>query len=162
MQENLVFENASENNLDEIMELYKRVIKTTFTTWDENYPSRELIEGDIKNKELFVIKSKDKIVAVSFLGAKEKDNEKWCVELKKPIGIARICVAPECQGKGIGAFLVKSLIQRAKNQGADGMHFHVEVSNISAMKMYEKCGFKNYGRGQSNYGYDYYKYELKF
>ena len=142
MQENLVFENASENNLDEIMHLYKKVIKTTFTTWDENYPSRELIEGDIKSQEFYVIKSKDKIVAVSFLGSKEKDTEKWCVELKKPMGIARICVAPECQGKGIGAFLVKSLVQKAKSLGADGMHFHVEISNISAMKMYEKYGDK--------------------
>ncbi len=162
MQEDLVFETAVENNLNEIMGLYKRVIKTTFTTWDENYPSKELIGDDIKNKEIYVIKLNNKIVAVSFLGKKENDTEQWCVDLKRSMGIARICVDPEFQGKGIGTMLVKKLIETAKEKGADGMQFHVEVSNVSAMKMYEKCGFKNYGRGQSNYGYDYYKYELIF
>lgn len=43
-----------------------------------------------------------------------------------------------------------------------GMQFHVCTKNISAMKMYEKVGFKNYGLGKSNYGFDYYKYKLSF
>ena len=54
------------------------------------------------------------------------------------------------------------LIDEAKKRGADGMHFHVATLNIAAMKMYEKSGFKNCGMGKSNYGFDFYKYEMVF
>lgn len=153
---------AQESDVDEIMELYKLVIKTTFTTWDENYPDKNLILSDIKNGNLFVLKDDGKCIAVSFLGKKEKDDETWSVDLKRPLSVARICVSPKYQGKGVGTKFMAMLVSEAKNQGADGMHFHVCTKNPAAMKMYEKNGFKNYGQGKSNYGFDYYKYEQKF
>ncbi len=159
----LVFQKATIEDLSSILELYKKVIETTFTTWDENYPSKELIISDIKNSELYLLKnSKGECVAVSFLGINDDSKENWVIQLKSPLGVARICVSPDYQGKGIGSYFMNRLIDEAKNRGADGMQFHVCTKNISAMKMYEKVGFKNYGLGKSNYGFDYYKYELAF
>ena len=158
----LNFLQARKSDVDEILILYKEVIKTTFTTWDENYPSKELIEDDINNNNLYVLKNGNEIVAVSFLGKKEQENENWQIKLNNPLGVARICVSPKYQGQGIGSYFMKCLIEKAKQNGADGMHFHVCTINPSAMKMYEKVGFKNYGLGKSNYGFDYYKYEQKF
>ena len=54
------------------------------------------------------------------------------------------------------------LVKEAKDRGADGMHFHVATLNSSAMRMYENVGFVNCGLGKSNYGFDYYKYEMVF
>lgn len=159
--ENLIFSKAELCDLDIIMQLYKKVIQTTFTTWDENYPSKELIKSDIQNKNLYVLKKDNKIIAVSFLGKKEEENENWHLPYKKAYGVARICVSPDFQGQGIATIFMKYLIQEAKNNNVDTMHFHVCTKNISAIKMYQKVGFKNYGLGKSNYGFDYYKFEQK-
>ena len=156
------FLKANKDNLNSIMLLYKEVIKTTFTTWGENYPSRELIEKDIDEGNIYIVKDNNVIVAVSFLGVKEEENEEWANKLNNPLGIARICVKKEYQGKGIGSEFLVFLISEAKLRGADGLHFHVATLNGAAMNMYEKVGFKNCGRGKSNYGFDFYKYEMVF
>ena len=159
---NIEYKKARSSDLNSILILYKEVIENTFTTWDENYPSKNLIIEDIKSKNLYVAKINGEIVAVSYLGKSENTTEKWTIKLNKPLGVARICVNPKFQGKGIGTSFMQFLIEKAKKRGADGMHFHVCTKNVSASKMYEKCGFKNCGLGESNYGYDYYKYEQKF
>ncbi len=162
MKLNLVLSKAEKENIDEIYELYQNVIKKTFTTWDKSYPSKQLIGVDIKNKNLYVLKLNGKIVAVSFLGEYENQDDDWKHKLNNGFGIARICVSPDYQGRGIGASLLKLLIEEAKNRGADGLHFHVCVQNKSAIKMYEKAGFENCGIGKPNYGFEYYKYEMVF
>ena len=158
----LMLFNAQINDFEQIFELYQNVINTTFTTWDKNYPSKKLVLKDIQNSNLYVLKDGQTIVAVSYLGKNENDNDNWSLKLKNPLGVARICVNPSQQGKGIGTFFMNKLIETAKNLGADGMHFHVCTKNVSAMKMYEKVGFKNCGLGKSNYGFDFYRYEIAF
>ncbi len=159
---NLEFSQARKEDVDEIYKLYQIVIKNSFTTWDKSYPSKMLVFDDIKNKNLYVLKSDDKIVAVSFLGKYENEDDEWKYKLNNGYGIARICVNPDFQGKGIGTHFLKLLIEEAKQSGADGIHFHVCVQNPSAMKMYENAGFKNCGLGKPNYGFEFYKYEMVF
>ena len=156
------FLKARKDDLDNIMSLYKNVIASTFTTWDEYYPSKELIENDILSGNLYLLKENNEIIAVSFLGLKEEENEDWSHKLNYPLGVARICVNHKWQGKGIGKYFMLRLIEEAKNRGADGMHFHVATINKAAMKMYEGVGFTNCGLGKSNYGFDFYKYEMVF
>lgn len=158
----LVFDKANIEEYEQIHALYQEVIRTTFTTWDDNYPGRDLIMEDIMNGDMYVLKNGNNIIAVSFLGIYENEAENWSNRLDKPIGIARICVDPKWQGRGVGTYFVYLLMEKAKEMGADGMHFHVCTLNASAMKMYERAGFINCGQGESNYGYDYYKYEIVF
>ena len=156
------FDKAQEKDFNQICDLYKNVIKTTFTTWDDEYPSKKLIMEDIESGKLYLLKELNKIVAVSYLGKNENEDENWTIKLKNPLGVARICVCPTMQKKGVGTYFMKQLIDTAKMMGADGMHFHVCTKNVSAMKMYENVGFINCGLGKSNYGYDFYKYEMAF
>lgn len=158
----LKLSNAKSEDFDEILNLYKGVIDTTFTTWDENYPSKQLIYDDIIKSNLYILKEDNKLIAVSYLGKNENEDEDWQYKLSNPLSVARICVSPTQQGKGIGTYFMEKLIEKAKKMGADGMHFHVCTKNLSAMKMYEKAGFKNCGLGKSNYGFDFYKYEMIF
>ena len=156
------FLKATKKDVNEIMSLYKEVMKTTFTTWGQGYPNKELIENDVNDSNLYVLKDEDKIIAVSFLGEKEEENENWSNKLNRPLGVARICVSNLYQRKGIGSMFLSFLIEEARNRGADGMHFHVATLNVAAMRMYEKVGFENCGLGKSNYGFDFYKYEMVF
>ena len=85
------FLKASREDVNEIMLLYNEVMKTTYTTWGQGYPSKELIEEDIHAGNLYVLKDDNKIIAVSFLGVKEEENENWENKLTNAFGIARIC-----------------------------------------------------------------------
>ena len=158
----LKFELAKKSDINEIMQIYKDVIKNTFTTWNDDYPALDIIEDDIINKSFYVLKNNKEIVAISYLGVNENEDEDWKYKLQKPLGIARICVSPKYQHQGIGTTLLNMLINQAKILGADGLHFHVATINPNAIKMYLKCGFENCGQGKSNYGFDFYKFEMKF
>ena len=132
------FLKANKDNLNEIMLLYKEVIKTTFTTWGEDYPSRELIKSDIDDGNIYIVIEDNKIIAVSFLGVNEEENEEWVNKLNNPLGIARICVKKEYQGKGIGSKIIHALEQdeyflRAKR---------IEIpASITAVEFYRKMGY---------------------
>jgi ribosomal protein S18 acetylase RimI-like enzyme len=157
------FELANTKNLDEIMNLYKNVIKTTLTTWDDDYPNKELILKDIKNKELFILKTENsEIISVAFVSNNFESNDiKWKYKLSNPFRFARICTHPNYQRIGVGTRMLSEIINFVKKRNCDGMQILVYVKNVAAIKLYEKFGFENTGE-YTEYGYDYYSFELKF
>lgn len=56
--------------------------------------------------------------------------------------ITNVAVLPSEQGKGYGTELVKELINIAKINNIEKLFLEVRVSNIKAIKLYEKCGFE--------------------
>ncbi len=62
-----------------------------------------------------------------------------------------IAVAPEYQGRGIGKKLLLEVIKIAKMRGANSMIFEVRVSNVPALHIYQKFGFKIVGRMKRYY-----------
>lgn len=59
--------------------------------------------------------------------------------------ITNVAVAPEKRNAGIGWALMQATIEKAKRQGIAQIVLEVRVSNASAIHLYEKCGFVNYG-----------------
>lgn len=62
-----------------------------------------------------------------------------------------LAVLPEFQGRGIGKRLLVEMIQRAKLRGASSMILEVRVSNVPALHIYQKFGFKIIGRMKRYY-----------
>ncbi len=62
-----------------------------------------------------------------------------------------IAVLPEFQGRGIGKKLLIELLKNAKLRGAKSMIFEVRVSNVPALHIYQKFGFKIIGRMKRYY-----------
>lgn len=54
----MVFRKATNSDLTNIIQVYKAAIKhmddTGIHQWDETYPSKNIIEGDIVNKEMYI------------------------------------------------------------------------------------------------------------
>jgi len=72
-------------------------------------------------------------------------------ELKKRgehVGLFGISVAKDFRGEGIGFEMMTTVIQEATVQMADLKLIHLEcfASNINALKLYQKIGFKEVGR----------------
>lgn len=55
--------------------------------------------------------------------------------------LLRIAVLPQHRGKGIGKRLAQAMCDEAKTRGAERVFLEVRFGNLSAVKLYEGCGF---------------------
>ncbi len=64
-------------------------------------------------------------------------------ELPPPtMSLVGIAVAPESQGRSIGALLVDAFESRAREKNAGSLRLSVYPNNPSARRLYEKCGWQ--------------------
>ena len=150
-------------NINEIKELYTDIKNNTYTLWDENYPSEELIIWDIERKGLWGVFNNETLIAITFIGKRCEDGEEdfaWHDTFKKRGTFARIGVASKYQNKGIGTMLVDFILKELKSRGFDGVRILVGTQNTNAIKLYSKFGFNNCGSVE-RYGQHYYLFELR-
>lgn len=149
--------------LNEIKDLYSDIKNNTYTLWDENYPSEELILWDIERKGLWGVFDNNTLIAITFLGERNEEGEEgftWRDSFKKRGTFARIGVAPKYQNKGVGTYLVEFVLKQLKFQNFDGVRILVGVKNINAKKLYSKFGFVDCGVVE-RYGHKYNLFELR-
>lgn len=151
---NITFRQADINDFEDVLKLYKQVIKTTFTTWDKDYPSKDMIKDDIQSNRLLVMLDDNKIIGVAAV-----DDNKFIDEGEKIGGFARICVSPDYQHQGLGTKLVKYIIEKLKTSGCKKIKLRVSINNPTAIKMYERCGFSRVGTDY-NFELEWFLYEL--
>jgi hypothetical protein len=53
------------DNINEIKNLYDNIRKNTYTLWDNDYPNEELIKLDIERKGLWGVFSNDELIAIN-------------------------------------------------------------------------------------------------
>jgi len=150
-------------NIKQIQKLYDEIKNKTFTLWDEDYPSEDLIRWDIARKGLWGVFQDGSLIAVSYAGERCEDGEEdfsWKEKFNKRGTFARIGVLPEYQSKGVGTKLVGFILDELKKQGFDGVRILVGVQNEKAIKLYLKFGFNNCGEVEK-YENKYYLFELR-
>ncbi len=59
--------------------------------------------------------------------------------------IHNVMVAPEYRGKGIATRMLSVLLEEGEKQGIQEFTLEVRVSNVAAIKVYEKLGFVSEG-----------------
>ena len=59
--------------------------------------------------------------------------------------IHNVMVSPEYRGKGIATQMMKVLLGEGQKQGIEEFTLEVRVSNVAAIKVYEKLGFVSEG-----------------
>lgn len=55
--------------------------------------------------------------------------------------LPKIAVVPTHQGKGYGGMLLDALLQETQRRGGERMFLEVRISNVAALRLYEKRGF---------------------
>lgn len=151
------------DNIEEIKDLYDDIRNTTYTLWDNNYPDEELIRWDIERKGLWGLFDGKKLVGITFIGKRCEDGEEgytWKDTFKKRGTFARIGVHHSYQHQGLGTRLVDFTLKELKKQGFDGVRILVGTQNTNAIKLYSKFGFYNCGK-TTKYGHEYYLFELR-
>jgi ribosomal protein S18 acetylase RimI-like enzyme len=69
-------------------------------------------------------------------------GELWLDDDEDEVELARIIVAPEHRGKGLGYQLVQALLARALKAGHSNVFLRVRPENAPAIRTYERVGFK--------------------
>jgi ribosomal protein S18 acetylase RimI-like enzyme len=101
---------------------------------------KDYFENLIQNKEIFIAKMKNEIVGYVIFYIKEKENHS--MRYRKQLNIEAICIDENCRGNGIGTLLLEHIKSIGKEQGCTDMYLTVNQKNESAIKVYEKFGFK--------------------
>lgn len=153
------FRLAREDELDSIVKLYISMIGNDYCTWNNEYPTMLEARSDFDNNSLYVLTIENQIIgAISIVPINELDDfEGW--NISDNVGeIARVVIASEFQGLGLGKLMVANVLTVLEKNGYKGLHLSVALENKPAYKLYLSLGFVNRGEA-SMYGGSYYLLE---
>ena len=131
---NLNFEKMTEQHIKCIAELEKQSFSTP---WSEAAILKELSN---KFARFFVALLNGKVVG--YIGSHNVLGEVY---------ITNVAVFPEYRNKGIGEKLIQKFVEEIQNENAEFITLEVRKSNVSAIKLYEKCGFCAVGERKNFY-----------
>ena len=154
----------TKNDIYKIKELYKDIKENSYTLWDDDYPSEELINYDIERNGLWgMLDEENNLIAICFAGVRCEEGEEtytWKDNFKKRGSFARIGVSPKHQNQGIATKLLSFILNFLKQEGFDGVRILVGTKNINAIKLYKKFNFINCGK-VNKYNHEYFLFELR-
>ena len=161
---------AMPEDLEEIYALCRLAARDTkVTDWDDEYPNREILSGDIAAGALYKVIHEGKIISImmarpwaDYIAEDEaEDITTWDPDIKNPCALARFCVSPELQGHGLGRKIMMASLELVRTQGYDGVFFHASKANPLTLHLYDSIGFRRAGEVHE-YGTDFICYEMKF
>lgn len=111
-------------------------ISKCLTTDFDDFWNVNILESELKNEfsKYIIAKLNDEIVG--FAGV---------IDTVDQLEITNIVVKKNFRKKGIGSKLLENLIMLAKEAGKEKISLEVNSTNLPAIKLYEKNGFKNVG-----------------
>lgn len=120
------------------LELMKDSLYSDF----DNFWSYNVLKKELENSNTTYIVAKENNQVVGFAGIMTCLDEAT---------LNNIVVKKSCRGRGIGGELLDSLIDLCSDLKMKTLTLEVNVSNIPAIKLYEKFGFKNLGIRKNYY-----------
>lgn len=160
---------ALAEDLDEIYALCRLAAsRTESSDWDDEYPSKELLSEDIAAHALYKVMHEGNIISImlaqpwaDYIAYDEaEDIDTWDPEIKNPCALARFCVSPSMQGRGLGRKIMMASLDLAKSLGHDGVFFHASLDNPLTIHLYDSIGFHRAGE-VFEYGCHFICYEMK-
>ena len=162
--ETYVFKQAREEELSDILALYRAAVGTAGCTWSLDYPNADILKDDFQRGNLFCMKNQEQEI----LGVISIDVDEavaalpcWTRELRPAAELARLAVKEAYQNRGIARLLLKAAMKELMHRGYRGVHFLVSKTNEKAIRSYGRLEFAV--RGDCNlYDTDWWCYEKEF
>lgn len=161
----LVYRLANISEIEKIYSLYSNSISNMISQgifqWDEIYPDKEVLIGDIEKKHMYIFLNEEEIVSVVVLNNeqdKEYDSADWNYPNENVAVIHRLCVHVNFQGKGVGTktmLLAESIL---KNNGYKSIRLDTFFQNSYALRLYDKLNYFRVGQVEFRKGI-FYLYE---
>jgi RimJ/RimL family protein N-acetyltransferase len=153
---------AKIDDLNNIVKIFKtaieNMIKNDIFQWDEIYPNENVLINDIRKKQMYKVIIDNNIISIFVLN-KEYDNEYsngiWEYNGNNFMVLHRLCVNIEYQNKGFGTKTMIRTEEYLKNNGIESIRLDTFSKNKSALKLYEKLGYKKTGEANWRKGLFY-------
>lgn len=144
MEGQYVIERARGEDADAIFALYHSLIDDPYGTWSEEYPSRELVEDDLANGQVFVMREEGGRIVSAIVCESSDEFEAlapWYEDVSSWAQLGRLGVARDVQGRGIARLMLAHAMEQARAQGCQAVRFLVGAHNVPAQRSYAKLGF---------------------
>jgi ribosomal protein S18 acetylase RimI-like enzyme len=143
---------ALKKDLTKIIQITKACAKHMcamgISQWNENYPSLEAFEKDLKNGELFVLQKENKVIgAIVISTTKDEVYESidWLTADTTNGYLHRLCIHPSHQGKGHARSLLDYAENYLKTLGAISVRLDTFSKNLRNNNLYQARGYKRLG-----------------
>ncbi len=161
------FSLANQADLPEVLAMFRAAMQcmdeSGIHQWDEFYPDRSVIAGDIARKGMTIGRI-DGQIAVAFMleicqnGAYESAN--WRYLEPRFAVLHRLCIHPAFQGRGIARQTMDYLEFETLSRGVCAIRLDVFSQNPVALHLYTSRGYEKAGEIQYRKGV-FYLYEKK-
>ncbi len=124
-------------HVDAVMEIENRSFPSPWT--------RESFLSDINasyTSDLVAVRGQDCELVLGYVAA-------WIVHDECMIN--KIACHPDHRHRGVATLLLKTLIEKAKMEGASGFYLEARQSNIPAIRFYQSFGFVKHGKRKNYY-----------
>ena len=151
MQNDMRIVRASVSDADAIYGLYHALIDMPYSTWDEEYPTREIVQEDLEQHTVLVMRNEaDEIVAAIAIWHEKEfaDAAKWYEDVTRWAMLSRLGVRRDQQGKGIAKKMLIAAMDAARADGCEAVQFLVAKSNPIAQRAYAPLGFDVCGEAE--------------
>ena len=137
---------AMRSDADEIYALYHSLIDMPNGTWDEEYPSRELVKYDLEYHDILVMRDEGaRIIAAIVISTEDEELAEagvaWFADVKRWIAFSRLGVSKDMQGKGVAKEMLLSAMALCKQRGYEAVRFLVSKTNPAPQRAYAKLNF---------------------
>ncbi len=132
----------------EVLALYRSLLGTPGTTWNEYYPGPEEVTADTARGSLWCAWGEDgSLLAAASLGDDDSDiRDLSCwAPAAKSCELSRVGVRRDLHGQGMGEAFTRRLLEEAKAQGRETVRLLVSRDNPAAARLYQKLGFRTCG-----------------
>ena len=120
------------------------LIKDTLYSEYDNFWSYNILKNELLNDKTTYIVAKENDQIVGFAGI---------ITCLDEATLNNIVVKKSCRGRGIGGELLDSIIELCGDLNMKTLTLEVDSSNIPAISLYKKFGFKNLGIRKKYYNH---------
>ena len=155
-KEQLTIEKGKLSEINQLFQIYLNgksdLENKGIYQWTINYPTRSIIESDLKKDVLFVLKNDKEIIgAINISQEQEPEYEtiKWQFDNSKVLVIHRLVIDPKYQGRGYARKLMEFAEKFAKENNYSSIRLDAYSQNKRVIDFYKKR--KYFIRGNVNF-----------
>ena len=143
---------AKKKEIQEVLNITRacaqQMISEKIFQWNENYPSLDAFNNDLKRNELFVLISEKTVIGCVTI-TPQIDEEylpiKWLTPNKNNLYIHRLAIHPNYQGKGFARVLMDFAENFAIENDYSSIRLDTFSQNQRNQRFYELRGYKKLG-----------------
>ena len=143
-----IIEKGKTNDLEALLQIYlnakSKLIENGIHQWTDNYPTKTIIENDLKAGVLFQLKIDNEIIGAINLSEEQETEYQtipWEFDDTKVLVIHRLVIDPKYQGKGHAHYLMDFAENYAISYGYKAIRLDTYSQNKQNIKFYQKRNY---------------------